>query len=101
MRACKFPPEGIRGLGPGRASLYGLESADYLRQANEDLLIYIIIEHDEAVRNIDEIVSVPGIVASFFCYSDYAASIGLTGQTNHPRVHEAGRTVVAAPAGRA
>jgi len=96
VRACKFPPEGIRGLGPGRASLYGLESADYLRQANEDLLIYIIIEHDEAVRNIDEIVSVPGIDAAFFGYSDYAASIGLTGQTNHPRVHEARRAVVAA-----
>lgn len=96
VRACRYPPEGVRGLGPGRATLYGLHRAEYLREANEDLLIYIIIEHDQAVRNVDEIVSVPGIDGAFFGYSDYAASIGLTGQTDHPRVHEARRAVLAA-----
>jgi len=39
VRACKYPPEGVRGLGPGRAALYGLHGAEYLGQANEDLLI--------------------------------------------------------------
>jgi len=96
VRACKYPPEGVRGLGPGRASLYGLRSAEHLRVANDDLLIFIILEHDQAIRHIDEIVSVPGIDAAFFGFSDYAASIGLTGQTNHPRVHEARQAVLAA-----
>lgn len=96
VRACKYPPAGVRGLGPGRASLYGLDSAAYMREANDDLLIFIIIEHEDAVRHVDEIVSVPGIDAAFFGYADYAASIGLTGQIDHPRVHEARRTVLEA-----
>lgn len=96
VRACKYPPAGIRGLGPGRASLYGLNSAAYLRDANDDQLIFIIIEHDQAVRNIDEILTVPGIDGAFFGFQDYAASIGLTGQANHPRVHEARKAVLEA-----
>ena len=99
VRACKYPPQGIRGMGPGRAALYGLDSAAYQRDANDDQLIYIIIEHDLAVRHIDEILSVPGIDGAFFGYQDYAASIGLTGQADHPRVHEARRIVLEAARG--
>ena len=85
VRACWFPPEGVRGIGSGRSNLYGMNPTDY-RGANEDLLIFIIIEHEQAVEHIDEILSVPGIDGAFFGFSDYAASIGLTGQLTHPRV---------------
>jgi 4-hydroxy-2-oxoheptanedioate aldolase len=96
VRACKFPPDGVRGIGSGRASLYGMGGPDYLKSANDDLLIYIIIEHERAVAHIDEILSVPGIDGAFFGFADYAASIGLTGQTAHPRVIEARDQVLAA-----
>lgn len=94
VRACKYPPEGVRGIGGGRASMYGANSAEYLRTANEDVLIFVIIEHEEAVKNVAEIASVPGIDALFFGFADYAASIGLTGQTDHPRVLEARQKVL-------
>ncbi len=94
VRACKYPPEGVRGIGAGRASMYGLSSAEYLRMANEDVLVFVIIEHEEAVKNIAEIAGVPGIDALFFGFADYAASIGLTGQTGHPRVLEARQKVL-------
>ena len=107
VRACKYPPEGVRGIGLSRATFYGTRMADYLKTANEDVLIFPIIEHDLAVKNLDEIVGVPGIDAFFFGYADYGASLGLTGQFSHPRVLEARERVLAAsrrsgvPAGHA
>ena len=96
VSACMYPPEGVRGIGAGRASWYGRESAAYLKTANDDLLIFAIIEHERALSNLDEIVSVPGIDIFFFGFSDYAASIGLTGQIDHPRVLQARDAVLEA-----
>ena len=44
---------------------------------------------EQAVQNLDEIVSVAGIDAFFCAFADYAASIGLTGQIGHARIIEA------------
>jgi 2-keto-3-deoxy-L-rhamnonate aldolase RhmA len=96
VRACKYPPAGVRGVGSGRASWYGQNSAEYLKTANDDQLIFIIVEHEQAVANIEEIVTVPGIDAISFGFADYAASLGLTGQNDHPRVLEARDTVLRA-----
>lgn len=96
VRYCKYPPDGIRGIGSGRACLYGHNQGEYLRTANDDLLIFIIVEHEKAVANIDEIVSVPGIDGVFFGFADYAASLGLTGQIDHPAVLDARDTMLAA-----
>jgi 2-keto-3-deoxy-L-rhamnonate aldolase RhmA len=36
VQACRYPPQGIRGIGPRRASDYGrLLDADFFRKANE------------------------------------------------------------------
>ena len=42
------------------------------------------IEHIEAVRNIEAILSVPGIDAAFIGPYDLTASMGVTGQFDHP-----------------
>src|ERR1035437_6442564 len=55
VRACKYPPVGIRGYGPRRA---GLLDPDYYATANDELLIAVQIESDLAVKNLDEILSV-------------------------------------------
>ena len=96
VRACRYPPQGMRGIGPGRCTLYGLSAQDYLKTANDDLLIFVIVEHEQAVQNLEEILSVPGIDGVFFGYADYAGSLGLTGQNNHPRVLEARSRVLEA-----
>jgi 2-keto-3-deoxy-L-rhamnonate aldolase RhmA len=95
VRSCKYPPAGVRGIGTGRASFYGARMADYLREANDDVLIFPIVEHDLAVKNVDEILNVPGIDAFFFGYADYGASLGLTGQFNHPLVLDAREKILA------
>lgn len=96
VRACKYPPEGVRGIGPGRGADFGLRMDEYMRTANEETLVFIIVEHEQAVAAVDEILAVPGIDAVFFGFADYAASIGLTWQNTHPRVLEARDRVVAA-----
>ena len=61
VAACRYPPEGIRGFGPIR-NMYGMESiSEYLDKANTQSLIFIQIEHIDAVRSLDEILAVTGL----------------------------------------
>src|SRR5262245_20242399 len=63
VRICKYAPKGFRSFGPIRASLYA--GMDYAQKANDELLVMPMIETAEAVQNIDEILSVPGIDAVY------------------------------------
>ena len=62
VRACKYPPEGLRGYGPRRAALF---DPDYLKTANDEILVVAQIETQKAISNLDDILSVKGIDA---CY---------------------------------
>jgi 2-keto-3-deoxy-L-rhamnonate aldolase RhmA len=75
VRACKYPPEGLRGFGPRRAGLF---DPTYAGTANEELLIIAQIETREAVDNLDEILSVDGINACYIGAFDLAINYGLT-----------------------
>ena len=88
VKACKYPPEGIRGCGPRRAALYGLETQEYLKRIDKELLIVIQIETKKAVENINDILSVKGIDATLVGPMDLSASYGFLGQPNHPKVKE-------------
>lgn len=84
VEATKYPPQGLRGVGFCRANDYGMRLADECERANDDILLAVQIEHIEAVDNIDEILSVDGIDAVFIGPYDLSASMGLTGQFDHP-----------------
>src|SRR5262247_4473048 len=59
VKACKYPPLGIRGFGPGLAtSRWGMSGSDYAKFANENVLVVVIIEQKQAVDNIEQIASV-------------------------------------------
>ncbi len=72
--ACRYPPEGFRSFGPIRALLYAGE--DYGRHANQTVLTIAQIETAQAVDNIDEIVSVPGLDAVYIGPVDLGLSLG-------------------------
>jgi 2-dehydro-3-deoxyglucarate aldolase len=55
-----------------------------------------MLEHIDAVDNVDAILSVPGIDATFIGPYDLSASMGLPGQIDHPDVREAQQTLLAA-----
>ena len=73
VSACKYPPEGLRGCGPRRAALF---DPDYLKTANDELLIIVQIETRKAVSNIDDILSVKGIDACYIGPFDLSQSFG-------------------------
>ena len=69
VRACRYPPDGFRSMGPTRARMLGGE----WRQP----ICVVMIETVEAVNKADEILAVPGVDAVFVCPSDLAVSAGL------------------------
>jgi 4-hydroxy-2-oxoheptanedioate aldolase len=93
--ACRYAPLGYRSSGPNRARLYG--GADYLQQANDEVICLVMVETVEAVKNIDEICSAPGIDGVYIGPSDLAVSMGLptAGMDNkHPDHIAAVQTVL-------
>ncbi len=82
----RYPPQGQRGLGPGRASDWGSSLGDYQRCANQDLAVLIQIENQSALDNLEEIVSTPGVDLIFIGPGDLSQTLGVTGQLDHPKV---------------
>ena len=85
----KYPPLGERGVGLGRAQGYGLNFAEYIKSANAQTTVIIQIEHQEAISNIDKILSVIGLDAVFIGPYDLSGSLKLLGQVAHPDVTNA------------
>lgn len=97
VASCKYPPAGIRGFAPGlAASRWGMSTSDYVRWANDNIVVVTIIEQKEAVENIEQIASVPGIDVLFIGANDLSFSLGVGGQLDHPLMQEALRRVGAA-----
>jgi 4-hydroxy-2-oxoheptanedioate aldolase len=89
VQACKYPPRGYRSFGPVRASLYA--GLDYADRANEDLLVMPMIETAEALKNLDDILSVPGVDAVYVGPADLSLALGLK-----PRLDQTDAAVVQA-----
>lgn len=82
--AAKYGPDGIRGQFGGRRS-FGIAS-EYHRQANEHVMITVLLEDIVAIKNLPEILTVDGIDVFWVVPGDLAQSMGYTGQVNHPEV---------------
>ena len=73
VRSSRYPPMGERSFGPYRASQYG---ADYWQKANEEILLFAMVETRTAVNNLEEILSVKGISGVYVGPSDLSLSMG-------------------------
>lgn len=93
VRWCKYPPQGQRGVGLGRAQGYGLDFSEYVGSANDEIAVVVQAEHIDAVENIDAIVQVEGIDSVFIGPYDLSASMGRMGEVDHPEVVAAIETV--------
>lgn len=89
VRAVRYPPAGIRGVGTSlaRAARWG-QISNYLQQADEEIFLIVQVETKHALHNIDEIAKVDGIDAVFIGPSDLSASLGHAGNPAHPHVVE-------------
>ena len=90
---CCWPPKGIRGVGYSRANLYGKNFDSYRNEAQAPLII-AQIEHIKAVDNLESILSVGGLDATIIGPYDLSASMGLTGDLEHPDVILACKKVI-------
>jgi 4-hydroxy-2-oxoheptanedioate aldolase len=78
VEAARYYPEGDRSVGGGRAPIsFDTTGEHYLRNANNEILVVLQIEHIRGVENADAILSVPGVDACFIGPNDLAASMGL------------------------
>lgn len=99
VRCAKFPPLGNRGAAYScRAARYGLAGGGaYLERSNEDTLLAVHIETPEAVRNIDDIMAVPGIDVCYIGPTDLSVTMGYGAEgPGHPDVRHAMDAVLAA-----
>ena len=94
VQACRYPPEGVRGIGPRRPYYGQMDFREFWRKANATLLTIVQIEHIDAVNNLDQILTVPGINSLVLGPMDLSASMGHTGEPQHPDVLHAIDSVI-------
>ncbi|AHG21078.1 4-hydroxy-2-oxo-heptane-1,7-dioate aldolase [Chania multitudinisentens RB-25] len=90
VRATRYPPQGIRGVGSAlaRASRWN-RIPDYLQQADSQMCVLVQIETREAVSNLDAILQVEGVDGVFIGPADLSADMGFAGNPQHPEVQRA------------
>ncbi len=96
VQACKYPPLGDRGSGPGLPTLRWPAPGGYADFADKNIMVIVIIERKEAIDQIDEIAAVPGIDVLFIGPNDLSYSYGKRGNMKDPEVLAAIAKVVAA-----
>ena len=90
VAAMKYPPKGVRGWAPVRASDYGLDTQAYMTEYGDDRTLCLPqIEHIGAVRDIERICTIEGIDALVIGPMDLSASLGKLGQIHDPEVEAA------------
>lgn len=90
VRAMRYPPDGIRGMGsPVARSSRWQGYPDYIHEANEQVCLLVQVETVEAMRNLDAIAATPGVDGVFIGPADLSASMGFPGNPGHPEVQVA------------
>ena len=101
-QAARYYPDGHRGMaGSGRAHDYGMGGADSTGWVNSQILVVPMCEETQAVGNLDEILSVPGVDVVHVAASDLGQSMGNPGPEEVrrlmrgvvPRIHAGGKYV--------
>jgi 4-hydroxy-2-oxoheptanedioate aldolase len=95
VEAARFPPVGLRGAhGAVRSADYGAwEYGDYVAKVDESVIVGVIIETVQGVEHSHEIARVDGLDVVYVGLADLSQSLGVPGQSTHPRVREALKTV--------
>src|SRR3954463_3794487 len=95
-QACRYPPMGLRGCGPGLAQTSWPEPDCYHDSADRNVMVVTVIEEARAVERIEEIAATPGIDVLFIGTADLSFSLGLRGRQNEPKLQDAISRIVEA-----
>jgi 4-hydroxy-2-oxoheptanedioate aldolase len=90
VRAVRYPPAGERGFGPFYApARFGLTMQTYADPADREILCILLIEHKDAIDDIEAIVRVPGVDGCLIAPFDLAMSYGYRDGPDHDEVRAA------------
>lgn len=84
--ACRYRPEGVRGLafGLGHDEYSGGDNNRKMAEENERTLVIALIETVPGIENVDEIMAVEGVDVGWLGHYDLTNAMGITGQFEHP-----------------
>ncbi len=88
INAVKYPPKGNRGVGLARAQKYGFGFEDYKDNYADDIKLIVQIEHVDAVKNLEDILSLEDIDGTFIGPYDLSGSMGKPGKYDDEDVKE-------------
>lgn len=80
VKAVHYPPNGFRGVGLARAQKYGFDFEGYKEWLKKESIIIVQIEHINAVKNLNEILSTEGIDGFIVGPYDLSGSLGIPGE---------------------
>lgn len=87
---------GTRGASHARVTEFGARKGAVALESDENVMLGVVIEDYEAIPNVDEILSVPGVGYTIFGPYCMSISIGEPGDYHHPKIQEARETFVEA-----
>jgi 2-keto-3-deoxy-L-rhamnonate aldolase RhmA len=89
VRCCKYPPDGIRSAAGMRGEWGEFKDfTEYMSAVNDELLIIPMVETLKALKNLDEILSVPGIDVLLVGPSDLSIALGIALDYLNPKYQE-------------
>jgi len=89
VASCYYPPRGIRGFSPKRATRNGMDDmADYVANSGDRIWKLIQIETKEAYENLDEILGNRDVDVFIIGPADSSGAFGHLPNYRHPEVME-------------
>ncbi len=90
VRATRYAPEGVRGMGSALARSSRWQAyPQYVHEANQQVCLLVQAETVEAMAHLDAIAATPGVDGVFIGPADLSASMGHPGNPGHPEVQAA------------
>jgi 4-hydroxy-2-oxoheptanedioate aldolase len=87
--ACKYPPIGRRGIGPTRSGAYLKNMPEYLRKANDSIMLWAQVEKPVPAPQLEQMLRTPGVDALMLGPCDIANDLGHLTDWEHPEVSKA------------
>ncbi|NDW46097.1 HpcH/HpaI aldolase/citrate lyase family protein [Ruegeria sp. PrR005] len=87
VRACRYPPTGVRGVGAtaARATMFGSIS-EYIQTADQEICLLVQVENRAGIAALDEILTVDGVDGVFIGPADLSTDMGFQGNSAAPEV---------------
>jgi 4-hydroxy-2-oxoheptanedioate aldolase len=74
VAACRFPPHGVRSMGPIRAHMiFGSDDIEDL----ETPVVIVMVETSDGLKNVDAIAATPGVDAIYVGPADLSIALGV------------------------